>query len=166
VATVQFSVVGTTSRRVAFPAVHASSRGRLFINQSFFEQSRQVDFVIGGGEPVGCASTSAYPQSMRLWRSGQGCRPTPRELLVHGPRRLAGSNAVGAACNGHPCTPLIHGANSLYLRDTNAVNIILSPDDRLGIPQQPSSAAEPTSRGRDDDRQVDKRRIFAARTAQ
>jgi hypothetical protein len=32
-------VVGAISRMIGFPAVHGHSRCRLFINQSFFEQS-------------------------------------------------------------------------------------------------------------------------------
>ena len=38
-ATVQFSMVGATSRTIAFPLFTYSSRCRLFIDQSFFEQS-------------------------------------------------------------------------------------------------------------------------------
>ena len=38
--TVQFTVVGAIGRRIAFPAVHISSRRRLFINQTDYGQSQ------------------------------------------------------------------------------------------------------------------------------
>jgi hypothetical protein len=37
-ATVRFSMVGATSRTIAFPLFTNSSRRRLFIDQLFFEQ--------------------------------------------------------------------------------------------------------------------------------